>query len=267
MAQSRTLSVGMDGPKASLAVASGAHVHGAAVVSLGPLGPRQCASDTLLRPLRSHSTPLGCVYAAGPCGSWLARSLRTHGDVCGGDAPALRPTKAGDRVQTDRRDARPRARLLRSGDLPPVAVPAGAAAALRDLRRARAETLRALQAATVRRQACFLRQAIRSTGRATGSPAHLRWRREVVWPPPAPPMVVQAAVQTVTAQPQRLGRLALARHAQGHPWRVAPVVEARQALRGGQGTVAVTTGAALGDLTRCDHPRQRRPSLGLTPSA
>ena len=39
-------------------------------------------------------------------------------------------------------------------------------------------------------------------------------------------------------------------------WRFAPVVEALQALRGVQGTVAVTTGAALGDLTRFDNPRQ-----------
>jgi transposase len=34
------------------------------------------------------------------------------------------------------------------------------------------------------------------------------------------------------------------------------VVEALQALRGMPCTVAVTTVAALGDLTRFDHPRQ-----------
>ncbi len=35
-------------------------------------------------------------------------------------APALIPKKAGDRVKTDRRDARQLARLRRSGDLTPV---------------------------------------------------------------------------------------------------------------------------------------------------
>ena len=45
------------------------------------------------------------------------------------------------------------------------------------------------------------------------------------------------------------------------------MVEALQALRGVQCTVAVTTGAELGDLRRCDNPRPRMPSLGLTPSA
>lgn len=49
-------------------------------------------------------------------------------------------------------------------------------------------------------------------------------------------------------------------------WRLAPVVEALQALRGVQFTVAVTTVAELGDLTRFDNPRQRRHYLGLTPA-
>ena len=46
MAQSRTLYVGREGHKESMAVASGAQAHGAAVLSLGPLGPRQCASES-----------------------------------------------------------------------------------------------------------------------------------------------------------------------------------------------------------------------------
>jgi transposase len=44
------------------------------------------------------------------------------------------------------------------------------------------------------------------------------------------------------------------------------VVEALQALRGVQGTVAGTTVAALGDLTRFEPPRQLMPSLGRTPA-
>jgi hypothetical protein len=45
------------------------------------------------------------------------------------------------------------------------------------------------------------------------------------------------------------------------------VVEALQALRGVQWTVAVTTVADLGDLTRVENPRQLMHYLGLTPSA
>jgi len=57
------------------------------------------------------------------------------------------PKKPGDRVNTDRRDARQLARLMRSGDLPPVYVPAIDDEAMRDLSRAREETLRDLKAA------------------------------------------------------------------------------------------------------------------------
>jgi transposase len=80
-------------------------------------------------------------------------------------------------------------------------------------------------------------------------------------------MVFQEDVQTVTEQTARLGRLEHALHEQVHTWRFAPVVEALQAWRGVQCTVAVTTVAALGDLTRFDIPRQLMHDLGLTPSA
>ena len=160
----------------------------------------------------------------------------------------------------------PLARLMRSGDLTPVSVPAVDDAAIRDLSRAREETLRDLKAAKLRRKAFLLRHDIRSTGRANWSPAHLRWRSEVVCPTPAQQMVFQEYVQTVTEQTERLGRLELALHEQVQTWRFQPVVEAFQALRGVQFTVAVTTVAELGDLTRFDNPRQLMNYLGLTPS-
>ena len=165
------------------------------------------------------------------------------------------PQRRATRVKTDRRDARPRARLMRAGALPPVEVPAVDDAAIRALRRAREETRRDRKAATRRRTAFVRRHASRSTGRATWSPAPLRWLREVRCPTPAPQMVLQADVQTVTAQTARFHRLEHALHAQGHTWRCAPGVEALQALRGVQCTVAVTTVAARGDLTRFDHPQ------------
>jgi transposase len=161
----------------------------------------------------------------------------------------------------------PLARLMRSGDRTPVSVPALDDAAIRDLRRAREDTLRDLQAATRRLQAFLLRHDIRSTGRANWRAAHLRWLSEVVCPTPAQQIVLQEEGQTVTAQTERLGRLARELHAQVNTWRLAPGVEALQALRGVQGTVAVTPVAALGDLTRFATPRQRMNDLGLTPSA
>src|SRR4029453_7589232 len=168
--------------------------------------------------------------AAGPCGYWLSRYLTKKGSPCWGVAPSFMPKKTGDRVKTDRPDARQRRRLRRRAAPPPVSAPRVDDEAIRDLSRAREETLRDRKAAQWRRQAFVLRHDIRSTGRAHGSPAHRRWLSEVGCPTPAQPIVLPASVQTVTAQTERLGRLELARHAQVQTWRFAPVVEAPHAL-------------------------------------
>ena len=62
------------------------------------------------------------------------------------------------------------ARLMRSGDLTPVYVPAVDDEAIRDLSRAREDTLRDLKAAKLRLKAFLLRHDIRYTGRANWSP-------------------------------------------------------------------------------------------------
>jgi len=49
-------------------------------------------------------------------------------------------------------------------------------------------------------------------------------------------------------------------------WRLAPAVEAFQAMRGVSLLVAVTMAAEVGDLGRFDHPRQLMAYLGLVPS-
>src|SRR5262245_23160431 len=130
------------------------------------MGTRQWDIDHLIRKRPSQATPLVFVYAAGPCGDWLYRDLSKTGDACWVVAPSLMPKKAGDRVNTTRRAAVPLARLARSGDLTSVDVPTVEDETIRDLRRARDETLSALQDAQFRLTAFWLRHALRSTGRA-----------------------------------------------------------------------------------------------------
>jgi transposase len=206
------------------------------------------------------------IYEAGPCGSWLYRYLTKKGDDCWVVAPSLIPKKAGDRVKTDRRDAVQLARLARSGDLTVVYVPQVEDEAMRDLTRAREDTLSDLKAATFRLKAFLLRHDIRSTGRATWNPAHLRWLSEVVCPTPAQHSVFQEYVRAVNEHTERLQRLDHELQEQVPSWRLHPVVEALQALRGVQCTVVVTTVAELGDLTRFNNPRELMRFLGLIPS-
>ena len=266
MSQSSTLYIGMDVHKDSIAVAYIAQEHGAEVTYLGTIGTRQYDIDNLIRKMQSKAKQLIFVYEAGPCGYWLYRYLTQKGHNCWVVAPSLIPKKAGDRVKTDRRDAVQLARLMRSGDLTPVYVPAVEDEAIRDLSRAREDAMQDLKAAKFRLKAFLLRHDIRYTGRANWSPAHLRWLSEVVCPTPAQQMVFQEYARAVSEHTERLQRFEQELHEQVRGWRLNPVVEALQALRGIQFTVAVITVAELGDLSRFDNPRQLMKFLGLIPS-
>src|SRR4029453_14803415 len=157
MSQFSTLYGGRDVHKESSAVASVAPEHGAEVISLGTIGTRPADIDHRTRKRQSKAKHLVVVYEAGPCGSWLSRYLSTQGDDGWVVAPPLLPKKAGDRVKPERRDAMPWARLMRSGDLTPVSVPNVEEEAIRNLGRARADTIRDLKAAKFRLKAFLLR--------------------------------------------------------------------------------------------------------------
>src|SRR5262245_30536268 len=267
MSQSRTLFIGMDVHKETIAGAYVAQDHGAEVTYLGTIGTRQCDIDHFVRKMQSKATHLIFVYEAGPCGYWLYRYLTKKDSTCWVVAPSLMPKKAGDRVKTDRRDAMQLARLARSGALTLVSVPKVEDEAIRDRSRARDDTLSDRKDAQFRLKAFLLRHDIRSTGRANWSPAHLRWLSEVVCPTPAQHIVFHEYVRAVTEHTERLRRLEHELHEHVQSWRFHAVVAALQALRGVQCTVAVTMVAAIGDLSRFDTPRELMKCLGLVPSA
>ena len=137
---------------------------------------------------------------------------------------------------------------------------------MRDLTRAREDAIGDLEAAKFRLKAFLLRHDIRYTGRATWNPAHLRWLSEVICATPAQQIVFQEYVRAVNEHTERLHRLEEELQEQVKSWRFNPVVEALQALRGVQFTVAVTIVAELGDLTRFDTLKELMKFLGLIPS-
>jgi transposase len=256
----------MDVHKESIAVAYVAQDHGAEVTYLGTIGTRQCDIDQLIRKMQAKAKHLLFVDEAGPCGYWLYRYLTQTGYDCWVVAPSLIPQKPGDRIKTDRRDAVQLARLARSGDLTAVSVPKVADAAIRDLSRAREDAISDLKDATFRLNAFLLRHDIRYSGRAHWGAAHLRWLSEVVCHTPAQQIVFQEYIRAVNEHTERLQRLEQELHEHVKTWRLHPVVEALQALRGVQFTVAVTLVADMGDLTRFDTPRELMKCLGLVPS-
>ena len=266
MAQSTPLFVGLDVHKDSIAVA---HAQGQSAdppVFVGAIGTRQADLDKLIRRLQAKTATLVFAYEAGPCGYTLYRDLTGQGFACHVVAPSLIPKKPGDKVKTDRRDAVELARLLRSGDLTRVYVPTVEDEAIRDLCRARDAARLTLKNAKRRLKAFLLRLGLHYVGRADWNDAHRRDLAKVVCPPPAQQIVFQESLRTVDEQVDRLARLEAELRELAPAWRLYPVVQALQALRGVQWLVAITVVAELGDLTRFDSPRQLAAFVGLIPS-
>jgi transposase len=266
MAQSTSLFVGLDVHKDSIAVAHATGGSAEPPVFVGAIGPRQADIDQLLRRLPGRTKALTFAYEAGASGYGLYRYLTAKGLPCQVVAPSLIPKKPGDRVKTDRRDAVELARLLRSGDLTAVYVPSVEDEALRDLCRARDAARVTGKDAKLRLKAFLLRLGRHYVGRANWNDAHRRYLAKVVCPTPAQQIVFQESVRAVDEQVERLHRLDAELLERAPAWRLYPVVQALQALRGVQFLVAITVVAELGDLTRFDTPRQLAAFVGLIPS-
>jgi len=266
MQQPTTLFVGLDVHKDSISVAYAAAGSVAPAEFVGPIGPRKCDIDKLIRRLHSKASQLVFAYEAGPCGYVLHRHLTSKGFDCHVVAPSLMPKRPGDRVKNDRRDSMEIARLLRSGDLTPVHVPTVEDEAIRDLCRARDATQVTLRAAKLRLKSFLLRIGLHYTGRANWSDAHRRYLAKVACPTPSQQIVFQEFVLAVDEQVDRLQRIEQELLDLASSWRLYPVVESLQAMRGVRWIVALTVVAELGDLTRFDNPRQLAAFVGLIPS-
>jgi transposase len=114
---------------------------------------------------REAPGPVHVFYEAGACGYALQRQVTTTRVSCDVLAPALIPRKPGERVKTNRRDARKLAELGRAGLLAAVQPPTPDDEAVRDLARARDDAREDLQRCRHRLGKLLLRQGLHYAGR------------------------------------------------------------------------------------------------------
>ncbi len=258
--------VGIDTSKLRNAVAVAEAGRNGGVRFLGEIANTPEAVRKLVSKLSGRYRQLHFCYEAGPTGYGLYRLLIELGVSCIVVAPSLIPTKPGDRVKTNRRDAEGLAKSLRAGDLTAVWVPDVQHEAIRDLVRARDAAVCDLRAKRQQVTSFLLRQGRHFPGRKAWSKAHARWISEQSFDHHAHYLVLQEGLGAVRDTQERLARIerSIAELACG--WSLMPVAQAIQAMRGIEFVAAVTLLAEVGDLNRFQNPRQLMAYLGLVPS-
>jgi transposase len=179
------------------------------------------AIDRLHRKLERHAPgAVRVCYEAGPCGYALQRQLTKGRVSCVVIAPALMPRKPGDRVKTDRRDARKLAELFRAGLLTAVRPPTPAEEAVRDLARARDDARDDVQRARHRLGKLLLRRGLHYPGR-NWTKAHRQWIKTINWEHVAERTVADDYLLAIEQVESRLVELdaQLAETAQTEPYR------------------------------------------------
>jgi len=207
------------------------------------------------------------AYEAGPCGYGLQRELETHGIACMVVAPSLIPRKPGDRIKTDRRDARKLAELLRANALTPVMPPTPEEEAARDRFRAREDARQDLLRARHRLGKWLLRQGIAYTrGKKAWTREYHAWLRTLRLDDPTAQTVFDAYRVRVEQQERACRGLdeALATLAAQPAYTEA--VGFLRCFRGIDTLTAIGIVVELFDFGRLTTPRGLMSYLGLVPS-
>lgn len=229
------------------------------VRSLGIIPNREESIRRLVKKLGPAERLQAC-YEAGPTGYVVYWQLTSLGVKCEVVAPTLVPVKPGDRVKTDRRDARKLAQSYRSGDLTPVWVPDEAHEALRDLVRAREAAKQDQLRARHRLSKFLLRHGRRPpAGINPWTLKYMKWVEEQVrFEQPAQEYTRWDYQHEVEHANDRVRRLeeAIREAVKLVPAAMREVIQALQALRGIAEISAVTLVSELGQMSRFPGARE-----------
>src|SRR6266851_10031037 len=208
---------------------------------------------------------VSCCYEAGPTGFGLYRHLVEHGIDCRVVAPGLVPSRPGDRIKTDRRDARKLAQLHAGGLLEPIWVPGPELEAARDLVRAR-EDARLDRMRDRHRLSKFCLRHGRRLPRLSWGVARRKWLSEQRFEFAAQQQTFDAYLHTVDLVDARIEALerAIRETAEQEPWRA--LVARLRCVRGIETLTALALVSEIGDFARFQTAEEFMAFVGVVPS-
>lgn len=207
------------------------------------------------------------VYEAGPSGFGLARAARERGLDVRVAAPGSIPKGSGDRVKTDRRDARRLVRLLAAGELAFAFVPSVADESFRDLVRCIEDVRGDLMRARHRLGKFLLRRGKRYSGPGgSWTDRHMSWLRCHEFDERSSEATFVdylAAVELLqTRRGTLIGELELAIPESSH----AAVIDRLRCFRGIDTLSSAGLSAEVGEWRRFPQPSLLSGFLGIVPS-
>jgi len=233
----------------------------------------QCANEKasvrrmVRKVLRQAEGTVRFCYEAGPCGYALQRWIREDGAECVVIAPSLIPRKPGERIKTDRRDARKLAQLLRAGLLTEVHPPTAEDEAVRDLCRAREDAHQDLVRCRHRLSKLLLRRGwVWREGKRAWSQSHRLWLRSLRFDEWADQAVLDEYLLAIEQVEERLKALEERIGVVSLEPRYAQPVGALRCFRGIDTITSMGLVAELHDFRRFESARGLMAFVGLVPS-
>jgi transposase len=206
-----------------------------------------------------------CAYEAGPCGYGLQRDLQGQGVTCQVIAPSLIPRKPGERIKTDRRDARKLAELFEGGLLTEVHPPTPEDEAVRDLCRTREDAKEDQVRARHRLGKFLLRRGLR-WGRKNWTVAHRQWLRGLRLEHPADQAIFDVYCTALDQATERIRMVEVSLEDWTSVEPYATPVSWLRCFHGIDTVTAMTLVTELHDFRRFRRPRELMSYLGLIPS-
>lgn len=215
----------------------------------------------------SNGGEVRACYEAGTCGYTLQRRLEAAGVVCEVIAPSLIPRKPGERIKTDRRDARKLAELHRAGILTTVSPPSLEQEAVRDLCRCREDVRADLARCRHRLVKMLVRRGhVFDTSRRLWSQAHRRWLDTLRFENETDQVVIAEYKLAIEQAERRLRALDLELEKAAQLPLYREHVARLRCFRGIDTTVAMIFIAELHGIERFESPRALAAYLGLVPT-